>query len=243
MNNNGGVKKLLVILVIAMTVGIVAIVVKNYQAKNRNLKNEEKPLAQEAVTEAAIKEIDKSFLTINSDDFVLGDLNAPITIIEYASLSCPHCASFYREAFEKLRSEYIDLNKVKFIYRDFPLNQQALVASMSAICRARDEGSDKVAAYYAIIKALFKSQETWAFDQKYVEKLQSILSLDGMSQSRFKSCLDDKKLQDKILENRIAASNALKISSTPTFYINDEVVEGYVDYESIKKVIDKKLNQ
>ncbi len=242
MNNNGGVKKLLAILVIAMTVGIVAIVVKNYQAKNRNLKSEEKSLSQETVDEAA-KEIDKSFLTINSDDFVLGDLNAPITIIEYASLSCPHCASFYREAFEKLRSEYIDVNKVKFIYRDFPLNQQALVASMSAICRAKDEGSDKVVAYYAIIKALFKSQETWAFDQKYVEKLQSILSLDGMSSSRFKSCLDDKKLQDKILENRIAASNALKISSTPTFYINDEVVEGYVDYESIKKIIDKKLNQ
>ena len=92
-----------------------------------------------------------------------------------------------------------------------------------------------------MIKALFKTQDSWAFDPKFIEKLQSIAQLDGMSLEKFNSCVNDKNLQEKILKDRMEASQALKIQSTPTFFINGEKSEGYVDYVSIKKIIDIKL--
>jgi protein-disulfide isomerase len=158
-------------------------------------------------------------------------------MIEYSSLSCPHCAAFNREAIEKIKSEYIETKKVQFIHRDFPLNQPALAAGMFAICQA-NKNSEK---YYTLIKALFKTQDSWAFDPKFIEKLQSIAQLDGMSSEKFNSCVNDKNLQEKILKDRMEASQALKIQSTPTFFINGEKSEGYVDYVSIKKIIDIKL--
>ena len=191
---------------------------------------------------SAINEVSKSkILQIRPDDFIVGDKNAKITIIEYASLSCPHCANFHSEAFDKLKTEYIDSGKAVFIHRDFILNQPSLIASMFAICQAEDNAGNAVEKYYSTLKALFKTQSSWAFDPKFIDKLKSIAQLDSMTPERFTACVNNGKLQEKILNNFIEARKALKLESAPTFFINGEVLQGYVDYLTIKKIIDRQL--
>lgn len=176
-----------------------------------------------------------------TNDIIMGNKDAPITFIEYASLSCPHCASFYSDGFAKLKAEYIDTNKVKFIYRDFPLNRPALTAAALALCQVNDRNTDSE-KYYDFIKALFKTQESWAFVENFNEKLETIAKLDGISTEKFNSCIKDIKLQQSILKARVDAAKILQIQSTPTFIINGEVINGYGGYEEIKMLIDKKLS-
>jgi protein-disulfide isomerase len=250
-------KKLTVIsVVILLLIGFAALVVHNYKTKTSfkynsqnaaEIKPEQNP--QDAVSAAvnadaaSLAEARKNsnLLKILPTDFVLGDKKASVLIIEYASLSCPHCASFTRESFEKLKSEYIDSGKAQFIFRDFPLNQAALTAAMFAMCQAHDNKSELPEKYFFTLKALFKTQDSWAFDANYTEKLEAIAKLDGMSSDRFKKCINDKELQDKILAARMDAAKTLQLKSTPSFFINDEISEGYVDYLTLKKLIDKKL--
>lgn len=253
MNNKAALKKILILSVIVLFIGFVALLVYNYTTKTsfkyfKNDAGEVEQVSQDTVSEAVNSEalekkakIDSDILKISNSEMVLGNRNAPVVMIEYASLSCPHCAAFYREGFEKLKTEYIETGKVQFVYRDFPLNQPALAAAMVAVCRSVDEKENGVQAYYSFIKSLFKTQDSWAFDQKYIDKLEAIAMLDGMSADRFKSCIEDKKIQTKILEARMRAAKSLQLHSTPTFYINGETIEGYVDYLTIKKAIDKNL--
>jgi len=239
-----------------LLVGFIALVIHNYKTKTSfkyanqtaaEIKPQQHPqdAVNKAVNEEVIKEearvVNQELLKILPDDFVLGDKSAPVLFIEYASLSCPHCASFTREAFDKLKADFIDSGKVKFIFRNFPLNQPALVAAMFVECQAKDSGSHE--KYYSTLKALFKTQDTWAFDEKFLEKLQAIAQLDGMSPERFSKCVSDKALQEKILTARMEAAKSLQLRSTPSFFINDEVAEGFVDYKSLKKLVEKKLGE
>ncbi|MBU6140348.1 MAG: DsbA family protein [Proteobacteria bacterium] len=244
----------------ALLIGFVALVIHNYKTKTsfkyaektaQELKPEQNP--QDAVTAEVNKEAkedaitearrDSELLKVLPEDFVLGDKAAPVLLIEYASLSCPHCADFAREAFEKLKSEYVDSGKIKFVFRNFPLNQPALVAAMFAECQANDNKDRAGEKYFSTLKALFKTQDTWAFDEKFSEKLEAIAQLDGMSSDRFKKCISDKSLQEKILTSRMEASKSLQLRSTPSFFINGEISEGFVDYKSLKKLIDAKLSE
>ncbi len=252
-------KKLIILALTSLLLaGFGALVAHNYKTKTsfkyetqnaEEIKPEQN--AQDSVSAAVYEAASKpqetrensDLLKINSNDFVLGDQNAPVTIIEYASLSCPHCASFARESFEKLKTDYIDSNKVKFAFRNFPLNQAALSAAMFATCQAQDEKLQATEKYYSTIKALFKTQDSWAFDEKYIDRLEAISKLDGMSSERFKSCIGNKELQEKFLTQRIETSKVLQLKSAPTFFVNGEISEGYVDYETIKKLVEKKLNE
>lgn len=249
-------KKILILVVLVALLGFAALIVKNYATKtsfkyfgkNNEVKVEEnaQDKVNEAVNDAAQENKivrNLALLKVQPNELVYGDRSAPIVMIEYASLSCPHCAMFYREAFEKLKTEYIDTKKVQFIYRNFPLNQQALSAAMIAACVANDEKDDKSARYYSTIKALFKTQDVWAFDQKYLEKLEAVARLDGMSPDGFSNCIGNSKLQNKILQDRLEAAKSLQLRSTPTFFINGDVLEGYVDYLTIRKSIEKKLSE
>lgn len=252
-------KKTIIIAIIAVAIAaFVALLVHNYKTKTsfkyRSTETSKiKPAehSQDKVSAAVNDEAasleamrkNSEVLKISSSDFVLGDKNAPVTIVEYASLSCPHCAAFTRESFDRLKEEYIDSGKVKFIYRDFPLNQQALVAAMFAICQAEDNKDQLPEKYYSTVKALLKTQDSWAFDEAYAEKLEAIARLDGMSQERFKSCIANEALQKRILQKRMDAAKSLQLKSTPSFFVNGEISEGYVDYRTIKELIDKKLNQ
>jgi protein-disulfide isomerase len=250
--------KTIIVAVIATTlIGFAALVAHNYK-NNTSFKypfqsaeelapaqNEQDPVNSAINAEAA----NLANLRKNSDlvkplakDFVLGDANAPVVMIEYASLSCPHCASFSREAFEKIKDEYIASGKVKFIFRNFPLNQSALVAAALAKCQANAD-ANPAEKYYATLKVLFKTQDSWAFDEKFSEKLAAIAKLDSMSDEAFKKCIGNQKLQEEILKDRMDAAQTLQLRSTPTFFINGEIAEGYIDYVTLKKVIDKKLEE
>jgi protein-disulfide isomerase len=251
-------KKSLIIAVVGiLLIGFTALVIHNYKnktsfkyfgktaeelkpdsTKEQDLVNQELMKNQEKLAETRKN---SELLKILPNDYVIGDSDAKVLIIEYASLSCPHCAVFYREAYERIKDEYIATGKVKFIYRDFPLNQQALTAGTIAECIAKDSKENATEKYHETIKILFKTQDSWAFDPKYDEKLEAIMKLDGMSQERFKSCINDKQLQDKILAKRMDASNSLQIRSTPTFFVNGEISEGYIDYLTLQKLIEKNL--
>lgn len=251
-------KKSLIIPVLAiLLIGFTALVIHNYKNKTsfkyfQKTAEELKPDStkeQDLVNQEIMKNQEKlaetrknsELLKILPNDYVIGDSDAKVLIIEYASLSCPHCAVFYREAYERIKEDYISKGKVKFIYRDFPLNQQALTAGTIAECIAKDSKENATEKYHETIKILFKTQDSWAFDPKYDEKLEAIMKLDGMSQERFKSCINDKQLQDKILAKRMDASNSLQIRSTPTFFVNGEISEGYIDYLTLQKLIEKNL--
>lgn len=250
-------KKSVIISVAALLlIGFSALVVHNYKTKTSfkystqnpaEIKPDQHPqdTVSAAVNEDAAKiaEVRKNsdLLKVSADDFVLGDRKAPVLMIEYASLSCPHCAAFARESFEKLKSEFIDSGKVQFVFRSFPLNQPALTAAMLAACQAFDNKSEATEKYFFTLKALFKTQDSWAFDEKYTDKLEAIAKLDGMSSDRFKNCINDKTLQDKMLSARMEVAKVLQLKSAPSFFVNGEISEGYVDYLTLKKLIEKKL--
>ncbi len=250
-------KRTIIAIAALVLIGFGVVVVNNYKTKT-SLKYDAQNAAdikpeqnsQDAVnaavnSEAALAETRKNseILKISSADYVLGDRNAPVVMIEYASISCPHCASFTREAFEKLKTEYIDVGKVQFVFRSFPLNQAALTAAMFAECQAQDNKAELPKRYHDTLKALFKTQDSWAFDEKYAAKLESIAKLDGMSAERFNNCISDKKLQERMLTERMEVAKVLQLRSTPSFFVNGEISEGYIDYMTIKKLIEKKLSE
>ena len=212
---------------------------QNEGSENENSVSTSSPAKQTKIDEAKKLEL----LKAKPYDIVLGDQNAPITMVEYASLSCPHCSAFSREAFDKLKSDYISSGKMKFIYRDFPLNHQAFVPAMFALCQAKNSPSNKSEKYYATVKALFRTQDSWAFDQKYIDKLRSIAQLDGMSAEKFDECINDKNLQQQILKQRMEAAEVRQLKSTPSFFINGEELDGYVDYPTLQKAIERKLSE
>lgn len=165
---------------------------------------------------------------------VLGAEDAPITIIEFASLTCSHCATFHAEVLPKLKSSYIETGKAKLIYRDFPLDRYALTASMLARCA----GSDR---YFAFLNVLFQKQPVWASQNNPVPALQRIAKFGGIGAKDFKQCLNNKVLEEGILDMRLQAEKKYKISSTPTIYINGEKYKGKHSFEALDETLRKLL--
>jgi protein-disulfide isomerase len=166
-----------------------------------------------------------------SDDIVLGKDAAPITIFEYASLTCPHCAEFDAETFPKVKSEWIDTGKAKLVYRDYPLDQMALKAAVVARCAPPDK-------FFAFIDVLFHSQASWATaggPDQVTQALSRIARLGGLSEDKFDSCVADKALSDRILNERLVAQNQYGVNSTPTFFINGKKVVGALPYDDFAK--------
>lgn len=167
---------------------------------------------------------------------VLGNENAPITLIEYASLTCHHCATFHNEVLPKIKSDYIDTGKLKFIYRDFPLDHYALMASMIARCA----GNKK---FFTFLKVLFKEQPKWTAAKDPFIALGHIARIGGIGKEEFKSCVGNKAIEDGILKSRIEADREFKIESTPTLIINGEKYDGARTFKKLKKYIDKLLTK
>lgn len=209
--------------------------------------NEDISLSQNPVKKAedesvAKKQYNSSILKIQPTDVVLGNKNAKVSIVEYASLSCPHCASFHQESFAKIKEKYIDTGKVMFIYRDFILNQQSLVATLLLRCYAEKYKSN-IEKYHNLIKILFRTQDSWAFNQNFRDNLKSIVVLDGFNEVNFNKCLTNKQLQEDVINKFIDAKKSLDLESAPTFFINNEKVVGYGDYPSFEAIIEKHLNK
>ena len=177
-------------------------------------------------------------LDITEDDFVIGETNAPITIIEYASLSCSHCADFHINTLGKLKKEYVDTGKAKIVFRNFPFNYPALLGSMVLQCIPED-------VRYDYMNALFQLQPNWVLREnaKSIQELYKIMQSGGMTKKEFDSCISNKELEEKILQIVINAQNEYNIRSTPSFLINGLLVEGNKSIKEFRQIIDKILSQ
>jgi protein-disulfide isomerase len=169
-------------------------------------------------------------------DMVLGPANAPVTVIEYASMTCSHCAAFDTQTFPTLKSKYIDAGKVRFILREFPLDPLAAAAFMIARCAAGEDANK----YYAMVDTLFHQQKTWAVQQP-LAPLKTIARQAGLSEQAFNACLSNQQMLDKLEAVRKDAVDKLGVKSTPTFFINGEKREGALSVEEISKAIDQYL--
>src|SRR2546427_10624719 len=165
-------------------------------------------------------------------DMALGPANASVTITEYASMTCPHCAAFNENVFPKIKSEYIDTGKVRYVFREFPLDIKAAAGSMLARCITKDDAGK----YFAVIDLLFKQQNEWV-TKNTTETLARIGKQAGLSQQAVEDCLKDQALLDKIAADQKFANEVLKVNSTPTFFINGEMVKGETSFEEFDKKI------
>lgn len=166
----------------------------------------------------------------------MGKANAPVTMIEYSSLACPHCAAFHRDTLPKIKTEYIDTGKVRLIYRDFPLGTPALAASMVARCAGRDK-------FFGFLEILFRSQAQWSRSSNPLEGLSQVARFGGMSKADVKSCLKAQSLLEKIQAVAAQAQETMQVNSTPTFFIGKERISGAQPFEKFKKVIERALNK
>ena len=166
------------------------------------------------------------------DDMVLGDEKAPVTVIEYASMTCPHCAHFSETTFPEIKKRYIDTGKVRFIFREFPLDPLAMAASMLARCAGKDK-------YFPMIETLFQQQKDWVV-QRPLPALLAITKQAGFTQQTFEACLSDRKLQAD-LEAIRQSGQKFGVNSTPSFFINGKIQRGGFDPAEMEKLIEPHL--
>ena len=180
----------------------------------------------------------ESALDITEKDFVIGNEEAKITIIEYASLSCSHCADFHVNTLETLKKEYIDTGKVRMVFRDYPFNYPALLGSMVLRCIPENYR-------YDYMNALFKLQTDWVNkkNKKTIQELYKIMQSGGMTKEEYDACIYNTELENEILEGVMEAQNQFNIKSTPSFIINGKLIEGNKSIKEFRQIIDKILSQ
>ena len=164
---------------------------------------------------------------------VLGKDDAPVTIVEYASMTCPHCAHFHETTLPELKTKYIDTGKARLIFREFPFDPRAEAGFMLARC-----SNDN---YFAMVDVLFKQQESWAGVQDAKAALLQISKLAGFSQESFEACLTDQKLLEDVRAVRERGSNDFGVDSTPTFFINGNRYPGALSIDEMSAIIDGML--
>lgn len=184
-------------------------------------------IAATAVPAAAEATID---LNAALKERVIGAPTAPITMIEYASLTCPHCASFHNDTYKAFKERYIDTGKVKLIYRDFPLDGVALRAAMMARCTIDQR-------YFGLVGVLYKNQHKWARASDPLAELANIGRLAGISDAIFDACMASEELLDGVLRIR-QQGTADGVRSTPTFIIDGTVYPGSRSIDEFAQIID-----
>ena len=178
--------------------------------------------AQSAIAAAVAK-------PMSLPDIVIGSPTAPLTITEYASMSCSHCAAFGENVFPMLRSKYIDTGKVRFVFREFPLDIKAATASLLARCIGQGDSEKSLAA----IVTLFKFQERLVTDTK--ETLLYVGRQYGLSEQDVSACASDQAQLDKLSADQQYALKELKVVSTPTFFLNGVKLQGSMSYEELEE--------
>ncbi|MDH3240493.1 MAG: DsbA family protein [Alphaproteobacteria bacterium] len=168
---------------------------------------------------------------VRDNDFVIGDPGAPVTLIEYASLTCPHCAEFHNSVLPKLKKDYVETGKLRVVYRDFPLNAGALRASALARCAGRDR-------FFGFLDLLFERQAQWAFGPSPMAGLTEIAALGGLTEQDLANCFQDNKLLEQIALQKKEAEEKFGVDSTPSFIINGRKHTGGPSYEDLKAAID-----
>jgi len=167
-------------------------------------------------------------------DMVMGSADAPVTVVEYASMTCPHCANFHTTTFQELKTEYIDTGKVKFILREFPFDPLAAAVFMLARC-----SDDK---YYDVVDLFFETQREWAVREDALPKIRGLARQAGFSDDDFEACLTDQKLLDGINAVKDKGYEEMEVRATPTIFIDGEKLEGSRDMRALRDAIDPKLD-
>jgi len=184
--------------------------------------------APQAVAQAADK---TTLLQVQPNDHVLGDPKAPITLIEYASLTCPHCAHFSVAVLPELKKKWIDTGKVKLIYRDFPLDQTALKAAQLAECAGKDK-------YFGVIDMTFETQPKWATASDPIAELSKSLRIAGMGDAEVKACLANDAVANGVVAD-YRGGETLGVNSTPTLFINGTEFKGARSVEEMDATFSK----
>jgi protein-disulfide isomerase len=163
---------------------------------------------------------------VQAEDHVLGDPEAPVTLVEYASMTCPHCATFHEQTLPKLKAEFIDTGRVKMVFRHYPLDQRALDAALLTECF---EGK----RFFGMLDILFQQQRRWARADDPAAHFRKLGGLAGMGANNVNQCLNDDAMRDSILERQIKARDEADIRSTPSFILDGETISGNPGYEAL----------
>lgn len=166
-------------------------------------------------------------------DKVLGDPNAPVEIIEYASMTCPHCASFHETTFKELKAEYIDTGKAKFVLREFPFDP--LAAGVFMLARCSDD------RYYDVVDLFFERQSEWAVREGALSKIRNLALQAGFTNETFESCLRDQQLLDGINAVKNQGIEEFGVRATPTIIIDGETMDGPRTMRTFRDIIEPKL--
>ncbi|MDQ2083579.1 DsbA family protein [Xanthobacteraceae bacterium Astr-EGSB] len=167
-------------------------------------------------------------------DAAFGRDGAPVTVVEYSSLGCSHCAAFHAEVLPRIKQAYVDTGKVRWVVRDFPLGQLPLAGAVVARCAGPN-------GYLALIDILFRTQERWMLEKDPIGELERLVRQSGMGKERFNACLADRALIDGVMNHAQAVQKAKLVSATPTFMIDDEQVVGMTSFEEFAKTLDRHL--
>ena len=183
-------------------------------------------------SEVAVEELMKP---VGLPDLALGPKDAKVTVVEYASMTCGHCAHFTKDVWPDFKKKYVDTNKVHYVFREFPLDNLAAAASMLARCTGEDKA-------FPLIEVLFEKQNEWAFGEgNPVPRLFEIAKQAGFTQESFDKCLTDQKLLDEITAGRTRAGEVFGVSATPTFFINGKKLDGAPTMEKFDAMIEPLL--
>ncbi len=193
------------------------------------------PFSGEALAQAKVSEIEL-MAPGALPDMVMGDAKATVTVIEYASMTCPHCAHFAETTFPEFKKRYVDTGKVRFIFREFPLDQLAAAAFMLARCAGETDSSK----YFSMVDTMFRQQRVWAVERP-LPPLLALSKQAGFTQATFDTCLTNQKLLDGIEAVRTRATDKFKVQSTPSFFINGTLFSGALTIEDMAKQIDPLL--
>ncbi len=174
-----------------------------------------------------------TLMAVQAGDHVLGDPKAPVTIIEYASLTCSHCAHFHTQILPDIKKKWIDTGKVKLVYRDFPLDQVAVKAAQIAECAGKDK-------YFGVLDLIFRGQPQWATGTDPVAELAKPLRIAGMGEAEIKACLANDAMMSAVL-NDYRSGEALGVNATPTLFIGGELYRGSRSVEDLDRAITKLL--
>ena len=167
-------------------------------------------------------------------EMALGRVDAPVTIIEYASMTCPHCAQFHNQVMPIIKSEFVDKGIVRMVYRDFPLDRLALAAAVIARCAGDHR-------YFPFVNALYAAQDKWARDSDPMAALSRVALLGGMSQAQFDACLKKDEMAKEVLDQQLEADKSYGLRSTPTIIVNGDLYSGGLTVDQLRAVIHSKL--
>ena len=173
-------------------------------------------------------------LKLTDKEYAMGPADAKVVLVEYASLTCPHCAQFHTSVMPGIKKEFVDTGKIRYVYRDFPLDRLALGAAMVARCAGRD-------SFFGFIDTFYAAQGQWSRASNPISALGNLAKLGGMSKSKFEACLKDIEIQNGILKQRLEASNEFKVQTTPTVFVNGERYGGGMTLDQMRTLLNRKL--